>query len=323
MSRSIGLTDGGGESATDTIGAPGSGSDGTISMGNPVVRPIGISPSINTAPDEDWFRGNQWPPENTEPPNGSPTPWQQNSARHFTPVTFPGGPNHSFVVTMPPRGWSPASYEIVLLIEFARAWVPDPALETNLNGILTNALLAADQEKCNLIAIKEFRAGLMEEVLAQMTAFGAYFQGALGYGRSTQPSTNYLVQGAMRAAEFAAMYYKNLYQRPRPWQLWPGLMPPVLKPDHASFPGLHATQAYTVAAVLSAVASVMVPSVEDITTRLAQRIARGREVLGLNYPSDAVAGELIAAQVTAAYLGCPTVSRLVMAARQEWLSFTV
>jgi hypothetical protein len=320
VSKGIGLTDGG-ENATDTIGAPGGGNGGTISLGSPVIRPIGISPSINTAPGEDWFRGNQWPPENTEPPNGPPVPWQENFARHFTPVTFPGGPGHPFVVTVPPRGWDPASYQIVLLTEFARAWVPNPALEATLSGILTAALLAAAEEKRNLIALIEFRAGLMDEVLAQMTTFDAYFQGALGYSRSTQPSTNYLVQGAMRAAEFAAMYYKNLYQRARPWQLWPELMPPVLKPGYASFPSLHATQAYTVATVLSAVASVLVPSVDDISKRLAQRISRGREVLGLNYPSDSVAGQHVAAEVAAAYLACPTVSRLVMAARQEWLSF--
>ncbi len=205
MRKSIGLTDGG-ENATDTIGAPGGGRAGSISNLNPILRPIGISPSIGKAPGEDWFRGNQWPPENTEPPNGAPAPWLQNFARHFTPVTFPGGPTHPFVVTMPPRGWDPSYYQIVLLTEFVRAWVPGAALEAALNGILTTALSHADQEKANLIAMIEFRAGVMNEVLAQMTTFDTYFQGALGYTQSTQPSTNFLVQGAMCAAEFAAMY---------------------------------------------------------------------------------------------------------------------
>ncbi len=47
----------------------------------------------------------------------------------------------------------------------------------------------------------------------------------------------------------------------------------------------------------------------------------GAKVLGLNYPSDSVAGKDVAAEVVAAYLACPTVSRLVIAARQEWISF--
>src|SRR5271166_4457595 len=104
MRKTIGLTDGGGDSATDTIGASGTGVGGTISLGTVIIRPIGISPSIGMAPGEDWFRGNQWPPENTEPPNGPPAPWKQDLNRHFTPVTYPNGTGNAFVVTLPPRG---------------------------------------------------------------------------------------------------------------------------------------------------------------------------------------------------------------------------
>ena len=32
---------------------------------------------------------------------------------------------------------------------------------------------------------------------------------------------------ALRVAQFVAMYYKNRYQRARPSQLWPELMPPI------------------------------------------------------------------------------------------------
>lgn len=322
MSKSIGLTDGG-ESATDTTGAADGGVAGTISVQTVLIRPIGISPSIATPPGEDWFRGNQWPPENTEPPNGPPPPWQQNLNRHFTPVTFPDGANHPFEVTLPPRAWDPMYFQIVLLTEFARAWSPTPAMQTALGGILANALLPANQirEKRDLVAVIEFRDGLLGEVLSQMTTFDAYFQGVLGYTRATHPCTNFLFQGAMKAAEFAAMYYKNLYQRPRPWQLWPELMPPVQVPGHASFPSAHSTQTHTIAKVLQQVAAGVVPSVVDVTTRLAQRISRGREVLGLHYPSDSAAGEHLSQEVAATYMACPTVARLIVAARNEWEAF--
>src|SRR5882724_4486568 len=121
MTKTIGLTEGG-EGASDTVGSSDGATAATISLGTATIRPIGISPSIASAPGEDWFRGNQWPPENTEPPNGAPAPWQQNANRHFTPVTFPNGVNNPFVVTLPPRAWDPAWYQIVLLTEFARAW---------------------------------------------------------------------------------------------------------------------------------------------------------------------------------------------------------
>jgi hypothetical protein len=324
MSKSIGLTDGGGgDRASDTTGAAGGGVAGTISVQTVIIHPIGISPSIGTAPGEDWFRGNQWPPENTEPPNGAPAPWQQNANRHFTPVTYPNGTGNPFEVTLPPRGWDPTFYQIVLLTEFARAWSPTQAMDAALGGILANALTNANQdnEKWNLISLIEFRDGVMNEVVSQMTSFDAYFQGALAYTKGTHPCTNFLFQGAMRAAEFAAMHYKNLYQRPRPSQLWPELMPPVQVPGHASFPSAHSTQAHTVAKVLRNVANGVVLSVDDVTTRLAQRIACGREVLGLHFPSDTVSGEHLSEEVAATYMTCPTVARLIIAARREWQSF--
>jgi len=152
--------------------------------------------------------------------------------------------------------------------------------------------------------------------------FEDYFQGALGYTKATHPCTNLLYHGAMRAAEFASMHYKNKFQRPRPWQLWPELMPPIPVPGHASFPSGHSTQAHTGAIVLRTVANGVVPSVNDITQRLAQRIARGREVLGVHYSSDSDAGAHLADDVAKAYMGCPTVTRLIAAAQQEWKAFT-
>ena len=325
MSKAIGLTDGGGMSATDTVGAAGTGLGGTISVQTAVIRPIGISPSTSMTPGEDWFRGNQWPPENTEPPNGPPAPWQQNLNRYFTPVTFPNGPGNPFEITFPPRAWDPAYYQIVLLTEFARVWSPTTAMDTALGGILANALLPANlqSERENLVAMIEFRPGLLTEVVSQMTTFDAYFQGALGYTQSSHPCTNYLVQGCMRAAELAAMHSKNFFQRPRPSQLWPQLLPPVQVPGHASFPSSHATQAHTLATVLQKVAAGVVPSVDDVTSRLAQRIARGREVLGLHYPSDTVAGEHLAQDVAASFMAAPEIARLIAAAQQEWQAFTV
>jgi hypothetical protein len=77
------------------------------------------------------------------------------------------------------------------------------------------------------------------------------------------------------------------------------------------------------AAILQQVLAGVVPSVADITNRLAQRISRGREVLGLHYPSDTRAGEHLASNVATAFMACPTVARLIVAAQREWESFAV
>ena len=318
MNKTIGPADGGGLSATGPFGTDG--------PQPAVVRPAGISPAIRKAPDEDWFRGNQWPPENTEPPNGAPAPWQPNAARHFTPVVPPALPPGSPVeAAMPPRGWSPAWFAIVLLTEFAQAWKPAAATQTALQTRLAAALTPAQQaaERAELIALIEFRAGLLAEATAQMVVFDQYFQGALGFTAASHPGTDYLVEGALQAATFVSMYYKNMFQRPRPWQLWPELMPPVAVPGHASYPSGHATQAHTIAKVLQAVAKNAAPSAADIAERMAQRIRRGREVLGLHYPSDSAAGEFLSIETAAVFLACPTVVKLVAAAQAEWQSFAI
>jgi membrane-associated phospholipid phosphatase len=157
------------------------------------------------------------------------------------------------------------------------------------------------------------------------------------------------LQGALRIAQFAAMFYKDIYQRARPSQLWPELMPPLVIPGHASFPSAHATEAYFISfwleriagpvaaapglpaganVVPSAISAPAVPNgIESPTRRLAQRIARNREVLGLHYPSDSEAGRLLAANlfntITGAPASYPKLINLLNAAVTEWTEFTV
>ena len=53
------------------------------------------------------------------------------------------------------------------------------------------------------------------------------------------------------------------------------------------------------------------------------RPPRGREVLGLHYPSDTAAGHLLSGEIAATYLACPTVARMATAAQHEWASYTI
>src|SRR5690606_15890197 len=136
---------------------------------------------------------------------------------------------------LPPRAWGHNHFSMVLLTEFARtsdwhqydldAWDPAKLVD----------------ELKELHELIEFRPAAMAESLAQRQGFGIYFEGVLGTSPKTHPSMRYLMDGAMRIAQFQCMHHKNKFQRPRPTQLSPNLLPPVDVPTHSAFPSAHAT----------------------------------------------------------------------------------
>ena len=102
-------------------------------------------------------------------------------------------------------------------------------------------------------------------------------------------------------------------------------MPPIDVPGHASYPSGHATESYLLAGILKEVMPAeasMQTDVNDLDStplrRLAQRVARNREVLGLHYPSDSKAGRYLGDQSVGLLKQCTSVQHLVPIARQEW-----
>jgi hypothetical protein len=287
------------------------------------MRPIGISASLKPAPGENWFRGNRWPPENTEPPGATAAqPWAPNRIAAFTPRNSDGS------VKMPPRAWGAYHYSVVLLTEF----VQQPSWSgIDLSPYLPQNQTVLDAELNELAMLIEFRPGVMSEALVQRNNIPEYFSGVLAFTKSSHPSTYYLVQGAFRVAQFQAMFHKNRHQRPRPSQLSPGLMPPIEVPGHASFPSGHATEAHIISLCLAEVLAqaaalappfTIAPSLPEPLDRMAQRIARNREILGLHYPSDSVAGKNLAEQTFAILRNCPTIGALIAQAAAEWREYT-
>ncbi len=215
----------------------------------------------------------------------------------------------------------------MLLTEFARtqAW---PAID--LTGHLPQTPADARAELDELHALIEFRAGVLAEAVAQRSGMPVWWCGMLGISRHSHPSTFYLMQGVLQIAQFQAHFHKNKHQRPRPSQISPALMPPIDVPGHAAFPSGHATEAHTVALTLAAVLAraaaiapprPVVPSQPEPLDRLAQRIARNREVLGLHYPSDSAAGKALAQRTVAIFGDCPTIDALTTAAAAEWREY--
>jgi membrane-associated phospholipid phosphatase len=169
-----------------------------------------------------------------------------------------------------------------------------------------------------------------------------------------------LGHAAIRIGQFVAMHHKMQHGRARPSRLLPALMPPIDPPGHAAYPSGHATEAYLLALLLAQAmpgvawgqgvggAQVTVSPAEathatlanDITRpvrdlpgmanrmtntplwRIAERIARNREVLGMHYPSDSEAGLRLAAQALPILLACPLIGAAgtgaIDRARAEW-----
>jgi hypothetical protein len=259
-----------------------------------------------------WFRGNKWPPNDVL---DSPLKWVDFGAAS----------------TFPRRYWTSFHYSIAVLGEFVSvtnaAGTLWKSFKTTLNGYLPTTQAAKEDELKELIELIEYRSGVMAEALAQRANLIAYWRGVLMCRRASHPYTYDLLEIALRVGQFQAIHYKREFSRPRPSQLSPALMPPIDVPGHASFPSGHATEAYLMAKCLEKVMPDVAkePAVTgDPTTtplhRVAQRIARNREVLGLHYKSDSAAG-LKLAELTLPVLGqCTLFNEIVTEAAKEWQS---
>lgn len=93
-------------------------------------------------------------------------------------------------------------------------------------------------------------------------------------------------------------YFKRLFRRGRPVACCDGISL-VIKPEddnypkHPAYPSGHATKAYALAYFYAR----LFPARSDQLMAEAADVGRNREVAGLHYPSDTVAGQLLAAQL--------------------------
>ncbi len=318
MVSGVGFADGG------DGGDGGDGCDGGDGGAMAVVqtstawRPIGISPAITKPPADDWWQGNKWPPADWEaPPN---TGWPITNASSFSHLA-----------------WSPYYYSLAMLGEFTQTTGPNNLTwdRISLPPIPTGTQLT--DEINELIQLMDYRPGVMAEALMQRDNMLVYWCGLLMFGQSSHPWTYRLMEIALRVGQFQVMHYKRMANkanptdfegrgRPRPSQLSPALMPPLEVPGHASYPSGHATESYLIskclARVMPAAASTQYDAADPHSTplqRLAQRVARNREVLGLHYPSDSEAGRQLAEATYGILIECPTIKNLVVPnALAEW-----
>lgn len=216
----------------------------------------------------------------------------------------------------PARNWHPDMLSLVALAEFAATDWRDrldpgpPPGEDETNREIDHLIDLAQQQRTERV----------DEILAQYVDHHKYYLGLLMVRPETHPATYLLLKIAARVTEFTLAYFKNKYNRARPYQYYPALMPPLDTAVHPSYPNGHALHG----AMKAHSVADAVPQMEEPMLRLAKRIWQNAEIGGFHFPSDAVASHKIAEgamQLLRGVLnhqGCPSYKKAVEAAKLEW-----
>ena len=211
------------------------------------------------------------------------------------------------------------------------AWIPGPPTPpATVDWSAATVLSHAQEEIEHLVrAAMNERADALAEILSQSDEFISYFLNMMTARPGAYPNTTKVLAIASLVGTFVAMYFKALYGRPRPSQLCPALLPPIEVPGHASFPSGHSTQAHLMALCMDKVLRPTAPSppapplpqqpvMNDDLWTLADRIARNREIAGLHYRSDTLAGVLFAICIMPLLNTSPTFLDAAGKAQGEW-----
>ncbi len=228
------------------------------------------------------------------------------------------------ITQYPARAWGAEWLSWVAVTQLAQTNWMSIAITT---PIPTGAALSAEIDGL-VTAAQDERADTLGEILSQSDEFVSYFMNAMSARPGAYPATALLLQIASLIGTFTAMHHKYLFKRPRPSMLCPALLPPIAVPGHASFPSGHSTQAHLMALCMDEMFTPPTGNplpqqtvMHNDLLALANRIARNREIAGLHYPSDSVAGAELAGKVHT-NLMTQTMNVLyqatVIKARAEW-----
>jgi hypothetical protein len=143
-------------------------------------------------------------------------------------------------------------------------------------------------------------------------------------GTLGRPNTATLIAIGMAVGQMVGMYWKREFRRPRPVQVFPPLMPIILTPAHPSYPSNHSFQSHLIAHAVNSVfdgdaADAMHPQL----FAMAARIAKGREIAGVHFPSDSDAGKHLAQDVFGLLNQVDSFRNVRNAAKAEWLQLKV
>lgn len=142
----------------------------------------------------------------------------------------------------------------------------------------------------------------MPEIVDQAESVHEFWATLLPLASARTPATLELIEAAMRMASAQLQRFKLALACPRPVEYSPSIMPIVDTPAYATFPSGHATGAFLVARLLSALAQPA--GALDIELQaVAIRIGQNREIAGVHFAADTSAGRVLG-ECLAEYVLC-------------------
>lgn len=180
---------------------------------------------------------------------------------------------------------------------------------------------SSEETKAELEALKEManqertpeqvrKIHIENESLQIFTMYSAYGL----YDADTHPLTNSLLQSVDSDVVYFVVREKLRFERPRPFQLIPEWKTVIETPKHSAYPSGHAAQSYAAALILSK----LDPAKTEDYMQLARDIGHRREIAGVHYPSDTVAGQKLAEQIVNKLLDNQTIQKRMAMAKKEF-----
>lgn len=190
----------------------------------------------------------------------------------------------------PQKLWDPQ----VLRILIEGPGYLNPSLEFNLtpppanNSPKTNKELALLQQYEQTTRSPATIALIKKE--AAIGSFVDIYLNAPQISPALSKAAHHLLRLADRECRYFIVSYKKRFARPRPSHLRPALDLVVPNPGHAAYPSGHATQSM----LFSKMLALIDPQNRAIYLDYAKAIAHRREIAGVHYPSDSLAGQQLA-----------------------------
>lgn len=143
-------------------------------------------------------------------------------------------------------------------------------------------------------SLAQLRQERMAEILGEMGPQYTLWTAVADLSPQRTPRTLELIDCGLRLTSSVVQRFKHQFVCPRPIEYSALVQPVIQTPGHRSFPSGHSTQAFFVARLLKLLAGARCSAVmEEQLQAQAARIAQNREVAGVHFPVDSMAGCLL------------------------------